>query len=87
MYPKLLEHLAQVTNGEYGIRGGAVPIQELQETCQELEENIVNFNRIIFTKSTGSYKLKVNCSVGNRTPIPLTDTDQFVAWGDTNAKL
>lgn len=74
MYPMALDYVAKQTNGNYGVIGGSVPVQMLDETVEELQARTMNHNRFCVNKSNvPQYKLLVNCSLEKGMLPPVCD--------------
>lgn len=78
MYPRVLDHLAKVTDNEYGIEGVAVPMQEFPETFQQLEQEVDHFHRITVQKN-GDYQIKITRPIDDRMPLPHIDLGHLVS--------
>jgi len=82
MYDKLLAHIEEIASGDSWKENGFIPLQEFNETYQEIEKGIVNFHRTVFEKSK-PVQFKVTCKLAGGVLLP---SEQIVNYFTNHVK-
>jgi hypothetical protein len=69
-----LDYIEKQTDGEYGVRGGVFPMQQLDETVDELQARTKHYHRMVINKY---YKLLFDCPIIKGILPPVTDLSEI----------